>query len=136
MKKAILTISVLLILLPLAVGQDYYRVRKHTRISTGMDEAAAVPYEDGVVYITESTSVGASSPTDANGRRLFTIFQYKEGGQKRPFIDALVSQRHEGPVSFSGDFNTMVFAQQRPSGTNRDYDPLGLYFADRVDIME
>ncbi|MEN8203070.1 MAG: PKD domain-containing protein [Bacteroidota bacterium] len=133
MKKAILTISILLILLPLAVGQDYYRVRKHTRISTGMDEAAAVPYEDGVVYITESTSVGASSPTDAEGRRLFTIFQYKEGGQKKPFIDALVSQRHEGPVSFSGDFKTMVFAQQRPSGVNRDYDPLGLYFAERVD---
>ena len=51
MKKAILILSILLILLPLAMGQDYYRVRKHTRISTGMDEAAAVPYEDGVVYI-------------------------------------------------------------------------------------
>lgn len=132
MKKAILTIFVLLILLPLAVGQDYYRVRKHTRISTGMNEAAAVPYEDGVVYITESASVGASSPTDAEGRRLFTIFQYKEGGQKKPFIDELVSQRHEGPVSFTGDFSTMVFAQQRPTAGNRDYDPLGLYFADKV----
>jgi len=132
MKKAILILSVLLILLPLAVGQDYYRVRKHTRISTGMDEAAAVPYEDGVVYITESASVGFSSPSNANGRRLFTIFQYKEGGQKKPFVDELVSQQHEGPVSFSGDFNTMVFAQQRPSAANRDYDPLGLYFAERV----
>lgn len=132
MKQAILTIFLMLILMPLAVGQDYYKVRKHTRISTGMDEAAAVPYEDGVVYITESTSVGASSPTDAEGRRLFTIFQYKEGGQKKPFIDELVSKEHEGPVSFSGDFNTMVFAQQRPSGVNRDYDPLGLYFAERV----
>lgn len=132
MKKAILVIWLFTMLLPLAVAQDYYKVRKHTRISTGMDEAAAVPYEDGVVYITESTSVGASSPTDAQGRRLFTIFKYKEGGQKKPFIDELVSQRHDGPVTFTGDFNTMVFAQQRPSGVNRDYDPLGLYFAERV----
>ncbi len=100
-----------------------------------MDEAAAVPYgEDGVVYITESTSVGASSPTDSEGRRLFTIFQYKKKSrQKKPFSDALVSRRHDGPVSFSADFKTMVFSQQRPSGANRDFDPLGLYFAENVD---
>ena len=111
MKKAALTILSLMILLPAVVGQDHYQVRKQTRISTGMNEAVAVPYMDDVVYITESTSVGASSPTDAEGRRLFTIFQYKEkGGQKRPFVDALVSQRHEGPVSFSADFKTMVFS--------------------------
>ena len=133
MKKVVLTIWFLLILLPLAVGQDYYKIRKHTRISTGMDEAAAVPYEDGVVYITESTSVGASSPTDTEGRRLFTIFQYKDKGhQKKLFLDAIVSQRHDGPVSFTGDFKTMVFSQQRPSGENRDFDPLGLYFAEKV----
>jgi len=132
MKRAFLTICSLILLLPLVVGQDYYKVRKHTRISTGMDEAAAVPYEEGIVYITESSSVGASSPVDSEGRRLFTIFHYKEGGQKKPFIDELLSQSHDGPVSFTGDFNTMVFAQQRPSGVNRDYDPLGLYFAERV----
>ena len=96
MKKAILSIGILLILLPLVVGQDYYRVRKHSRISTGMHEAAAVPYEDGVVYITESTSVGASSPEDSEGRRLFTIFQFKEkGNQKKNFLDAIVTQRHD-----------------------------------------
>ncbi len=116
------------------VGQDYYRVRKHTRISTGMDEAVAVPYEDGVVYITESTSVGVSSPTDSEGRRLFTIFQYKEKTrQKKLFNDVLVSQRHDGPVSFTADFKTMVFSQQRPSGANKDFDPLGLFFAENVD---
>ena len=27
----------------------------------------------------------------------------------------------------------MVFSQQRPSGANRDSDPLGLYFAENVD---
>ena len=47
MKKALLFILSLLILLPALVAQDYYRVRKQTRISTGLDEAAAVPYEDG-----------------------------------------------------------------------------------------
>ncbi len=134
MKKAALTILSLMILLPTVAGQSYYKVRKQTRISTGLDEAAAIPYEDdAVVYITESTSVGASSPTDAQGRRLFTIFQYKEGGQKKPFVEALVTQRHDGPVSFSGDFKTMVFSQQRPSEANRNYDPLGLYFAENVD---
>lgn len=133
MRKAALTILSLMILLPVLVGQDYYTLRKQTRISTGMNEAAAIPYEDGVVYITESTSVGASSPTDAQGRRLFTVFQYKEGGQKRPFADLLVTQRHDGPVSFSGDYRTMVFSQQRPSSANRNYDPLGLYFAENVD---
>jgi len=134
MKKALLFILSLLILLPALVGQDYYKYNKQTRISTGLNEAAAIDYLDGgVVYITESTSVGASSPTDSEGRRLFTIFQMEKGGQKKPFIETLVSQRHDGPVSFSGDFKTMVFSQQRPSGSNRDYDPLGLYFADNVD---
>jgi hypothetical protein len=121
-----------MILLPALVGQDHYKVTKQTRISTGLDEAVAVPYEDGVVYITQSTSVGASSPIDSEGRKLFTIF-YLKGGQKKPLDDVLVSQRHDGPVSFSGDFKTMVFSQQRPSDTNRDSDPLGLYFAENVD---
>ncbi|MEN8228498.1 MAG: PKD domain-containing protein [Bacteroidota bacterium] len=138
MKKAALTILSLIILLPVVVGQDYYQVKKRTRISTGMDEAVALPYKNEadslLVYITQSTSVGASSPTDSEGRRLFTIFQYNEKtGQKKPFIDALVSQQHDGPLSFSGDYKTMVFSQQRPSEANRDFDPLGLYFAENVD---
>lgn len=133
MKKVLLLILTLVILMPQMTGQDYYRVTKERRISTGLDEAAAVDYEDGVVYITQTTSVGASSPTDAEGRRLFTIFEVEKGGQKKPFVDALVSQRHDGPVSFSGDYKTMVFSQQRPSSINRDFDPLGLYFAENVD---
>ena len=130
MKRAILLIWTLLILLPPAVSQDYYKVLKHSRISTGLNEAAAIPFEDGVVYITESTSVGASSPTDGEGRRLFTIFYLGKNGQKKFFREELVSQKHEGPVSFTGDFNTMVFCQQRPQTGSR-VDPLGLYFADR-----
>jgi hypothetical protein len=115
-----------------AAGQEYYTVRKQTRISTSLDEAAAVPVEDGVVYITESTSVGASSPIDPEGRRLFTMFYYRDkGGLKRPFIEALVTPRHEGPASFTADYQTMVFSQQRPARENRDFDPLGLYFAEK-----
>lgn len=134
MRKLLLVILSLIFTLPQLGAQDYYKVRKNTRISTGMDEAAAVPYLDGVVYITESTSVGISSPTDAEGRRLFTMFQYKKNtGQKKQFIETLSTQRHEGPVSFTGDLKTMVFSQQRPSGAGRDSDPLGLYFADNVD---
>jgi len=133
MRKLLLVILSFVFMLPQLGAQDYYKLRKNTRISTGMDEAAAVPYEDGVVYITESTSVGISSPTDAQGRRLFTMFQYKKNtGQKKQFIEALSTQRHEGPVSFTADFKTMVFSQQRPSGANRDSDPLGLYFADNT----
>jgi hypothetical protein len=131
MKRAILVIWSLLILLPLTVAQDYYRVRKQTRISTGLNESAAIPFEDGVVYITETNNVGISSPTDAQGRKLFTIFILESGGRKKPFRDELVTQKHEGPVSFSGDFKTMVFSQQRPSLGR--VDPLGLYFADNED---
>jgi hypothetical protein len=130
MKRAILLIWSLLILLLPAVGQDYYKVLKQSRISTGLNEAAAIPFEDGVVYITESTSVGASSPTDDEGRRLFTIFYLGKNGQKKFFREELVSQKHEGPVSFTEDFNTMVYCQQRPSVGSR-VDPLGLYFAER-----
>ena len=134
MRKLLLLILSLLFLLPHLGAQEYYKVRKNARISTGMDEAGAVPFEDGVVYITESTSVGISSPTDSEGRRLFTMFQYKPAtGQKKQFNEALSTQRHEGPVSFTGDFKTMVFSQQRTSGSNRDSDPLGLYFAENVD---
>lgn len=133
MRKLLLILS-LVLFLPQLDAQNLYKVRKNTRISTGMDEAAAVPCEEGVVYITESTSVGMSSPTDDQGRRLFTMFQYKPAtGQKKQFVDALSTQRHEGPVSFTSDFKTMVFSQQRPSGANRDADPLGLYFAENVD---
>ncbi len=134
MRKSLLIIGTLFILLPSLSAQKYYKVKKLTRISSGLDEAGAVPFEDGIVYITESTSVGASSPTDSRGRRLFTMFRYQpNSGQKKQFIEALVTQGHEGPVSFSGDFKTMVFAQQRPSEGNRDFDPLGLYFADNVE---
>ncbi len=134
MRKILLIIGTLFILLPSLSAQEYYKVTKQTRISSGLDEAAAVPYEDGIVYITESTSVGASSPTDSRGRRLFTMFRYQpKTGQKKQFIDALVTEGHEGPVSFTGDFKTMVFAQQRPSADNRDFDPLGLYFAENID---
>jgi len=130
MKRAILVIGTLLILLPAAVGQDYYKVRKQTRISSNLNEACAVPYEDGVVYITESNSVGASSPTDQQGRKLYTIYFMEKGGRKKPFREELVSQKHEGPVSFTADFKTMVFSQQRPVAGSR-VDPLGLYFAER-----
>ena len=131
MKKTILAIWTLMILLLPAAGQDYYKVVKQNRISTGLNEAAVVPFQDeGVVYITESTSVGASSPTDPQGRRLYTIFYMGKNGQKKPFREELVSQEHEGPVSFSGDFSTMVFSQQRPQAGSR-VDPLGLFFASR-----
>jgi hypothetical protein len=131
MKRVLPVIWSLLILLPPAVAQDYYSVRKQTRISTGLNEAAAVPYEDGVVYITETNSVGASSPTDAQGRKLFSIFMLESGGRKKPFRDDLVTRTHDGPVSFTRDFKTMVYSQQRPSVGR--VDPLGLYFADYVD---
>jgi hypothetical protein len=55
----------------------------------------------------------------------------EKGGRKRPLSENLVSQEHEGPVSFTADFKTMVFSQQRPSDGR--VDPLGLYFADNVD---
>ncbi|PID91204.1 MAG: hypothetical protein CSA96_09605 [Bacteroidetes bacterium] len=131
MKRLLSSTAILLFALLLLQGQDYYKLRKHTRISSTMNEAAAVPLGDEIVYITESSSVGISSPRDREGRRLFTIFRYKEGGGKRPFVDEIVSQAHEGPVSFSGDGQTMVFSQQRPSAGNRGIDPLGLYFAER-----
>lgn len=130
MKGAILSIGTLLLLLLSASGQDYYKVTKHTRISTGLDELAAIPYEEGIVYTTQSASVGASSPTDAQGRKLFTIFYLSKNGQKKPFREELVSQKHEGTVSFSGDYKTMVFCQQRPASGSR-VDPLGLYFAEK-----
>ena len=113
-----------------ATAQEYYKVSKHSRISTGLDETAAIPYEEGIVYTTQSTSVGASSPTDAQNRKLFTIFYLTKSGQKKPFREELVSQKHEGTVSFSGDNNTMVFCQQQPQAGSR-VDPLGLYFAER-----
>ena len=134
MRKILLIIGTLLVLLPSLSAQEYYKVTKQTRISSGLDEAAAVPYEDGIVYITESTSQGASSPTDSRGRRLFTMFWYQpKSGQKKQFIDDLDAVGHEGPVSFTGDFKTMVFAQQRPSADNRVFNPLGLYFAENID---
>ena len=130
MKRELVLISILMILMPLAMGQDYYKVVKQSRISTGRNEAAAVPFEDGLVYITESSSVGASSPTDAQGRKLFTIYFWSKGGKLGPFNPQLVSKEHEGPVSFSGDYSTMVFSQQRPAA-GIQVDPLGLYFAER-----
>jgi len=130
MKRVILLICSLIILMPLAMGQDYYKAVKHSRISTGRNEAAVVPYEEGWVYITESNSVGASSPTDAEGRKLYTIFFCTKNGKIEQFLPELVSKKHEGPVSFSGDLNTMVFSQQRPTA-GANVDPLGLYFRER-----
>jgi hypothetical protein len=130
MRRALVIIWSLFILLPLAWGQDYYKVRKHSRISTGRNEAAAIPFEDGVVYITESNSVGLSSPTDAEGRKLYSIYYWNKSGKIEQFRPELVSQDHEGPVSFSGDLRTMVFAQRRPVAGQK-IAPLRLFFAER-----
>jgi len=130
MRRALVLIGSLFILLPLAWGQDYYKVRKHSRISTGRNEAAAIPFEEGVVYITESNSVGLSSPTDRENRKLFTIYYWNKSGKIEQFRPELVSQDHEGPVSFSGDLRTMVFAQRRPMAGQK-IAPLRLFFAER-----
>ncbi len=130
MKRALILIWSLFVLMPLAWGQDYYKVRKHSRISTGRNEAAVVPFEDGLVYITESNSVGLSSPTDSEGRKLYTIYYWNGSGKIEQFRPELVSKDHEGPVSFSGDLRTMVFCQRRPVEGQR-IAPLQIFFADR-----
>jgi len=136
MQKRSLSIWFLLvILLATASGQEYYRIDRGSLrgLRSGLEEAAAVPYQDRIVYIQESTSVGISSPTNEDGKRLFTIYEYNENTRlKKPFIDALVTERHEGPVSFTADFGTMVFCQHRPAPGNRD-GVLKLFFADNVD---
>lgn len=119
--------------IPLVVGQDCFKVRKHTRISTGMDEIAAIPLDGNIFYIAQAISVGASSPTDSKGRSLFTIFQYsKKGRSKKQFQGAFVSRFHDGPVSFTGDGKTMVFSQQRPV-EGGSLPTLGIYFAENFE---
>ena len=65
MKSVILTIWSLFILLMPALAQDYYKVRKQSRISTGLDETSAIPYEEGVVYTTPVSYTHLTLPTSA-----------------------------------------------------------------------
>ncbi len=121
---------VLLATLSVAGAQDYYSIRKDTRISSSYDEVAAVKYGDTVVYATQH-SEGASKPENPGGSRLFTIYQLKEGeNQPKRFLDALVAAGHNGPVSFTSDFNTMVYSQLVERGTNSS---MKLFFLERVD---
>ncbi len=77
MRKRLLIIGTLFVLLPSLSAQEGVLQGPKSRpvFPRAWMRQLQLPYEDGVVYITESTSVGASSPTDSRGRRLFTMFR-------------------------------------------------------------
>lgn len=129
MKRKALLILFLFPQFTLLIGQDSIIVRKHLRVSTNLEELAAVEYgEDIVVYMSQVASVGISSPVDNKGRKLFTVFQCSKSGTKKPFNKNIFSVYNEGPVSFTSDFKSMVFSQQRP-GVNKNEFVTGLFFS-------
>ncbi|MCP4310753.1 MAG: hypothetical protein GY790_05785 [Bacteroidetes bacterium] len=138
MRKIQLVILSLIILLPSLEAQDHYRTKKHTGLSTGLQEAIAVPWyrmeDTSLVFIRQKLNDGISAPRTSGGEPLFSIYQYsrREGSsdswETKPLSDLLDSKMHDGPVSFTGDGKTMVYSQQRSSGES--VDPVGIYFMD------
>lgn len=129
MIKRIHIILLLLATLSVAEAQEYYSIRKNGQISSSYDEVAAVGYGDTVVYATQH-SEGAIRPENPGGERLFTIYQLKEGeNQPKRFLEALVAAGHNGPVSFTSDFNTMVYSQLNDKGSR---STMKIYFLKRV----
>ena len=159
MKRAIpiiWSLLLLLFLLPRVEGQEYYTVSRRPIFSTKGNAAAAVPYvtEEGafVVYTAEYAR-GISRPQiklegESNhkiGKPFHTILSRTaeidtvrgrvivETGGEQEFIPELVTQnQHQGPVSYTGDYKTMVFSRQRKVKGEKA-DPLGLYFLKKVD---
>ena len=154
MRKTILIIGTLFLLLPTLLAQeDLYDVKKHSGISKGQDEVAAVlyaPRDSFLVYASKKTNVGLSSPETNYGDKLFTVLKFKLKGEKdskttgeqdsdvernAAFDPILNTRKQEGPVSFTGDYKTIVFSQQWTTRENRlsDPDPMGIFFGENVD---
>lgn len=149
MKRVFSFIGILIFLLTLAEGQTVVKVATARGISNGYFERGATYYvdEDGkewIVYAARNDRTGFSRPTDAKNRALYTLFKievetvekkggvsFKTVGRQQLFDPALTTKYHDGPASFSADYKTIVFSQQRHL---RGSGPaMGLYFRERVD---
>lgn len=134
-------------------NEDLYEIKKQKGVSSGQDEVAAVlyaPQDSFIVYASQKTNDGFSSPETNYGDKLFTVLKFKlKGGDgaksnkakdeddgKVTAFDAEINTRNqEGPVSFTADYKTMVFSQQWETRENRlgDPEPMGLFFGENKD---
>ena len=115
------------------------RLSNANGINTGSHEFSPTFYQNGLVYV----SFHKAGPIDdKTGKPFFELFfaETDEFGlpqnKPREFSLSINSQVHEGPVTFSRDFNTMYFTRNNleggiPKANAKKQVPMKIYEARR-----
>jgi hypothetical protein len=118
-------------------AQKYYKTGK--LVSTESDEIAPVLLGNKLVYISNRPVPGPVSGSDMQNRPFFKIYESElklgktkvEVEPRQMFDPAVLSDFHDGPVSFNGNGDFMAFSRCFDAkATGRDTSKFGLYFAD------
>jgi hypothetical protein len=117
-----------------AQGEGFYEVSRLPFSSNGYDEFAPAFYRQGLVYTSNRPRGYLVSRMTSEGENLFNIYfsdQSAPGKWRSPgiFSKNLVSNYHDGPVSFTADGNRIFFTRNIP-GSRNEPSRLGIFMAD------
>lgn len=128
---------ILLALLPAVVfSQDLYKVEKLPFNTRAFDELSPVPFQNGLVFVSNRRVSVLNTNTDAEmGTPVNNIWyaEQRDDGKwiaPRLLSDDLSSVVHEGPATFNPR-GTIVFFTRRLEGRRKDNMSLGIFIADR-----
>lgn len=117
-------------------SQDMYKVEMLPFNTRAFDELSPVPYQNGLVFISNrrvsilNTNMDASRGTPVNN--IWYTEQKENGKWISPslFSGDLTSVVHEGPVAFNPR-GTVVYFTRRQEGRRKDNKTLGIFMADK-----
>jgi hypothetical protein len=138
-RKLLYIASILFLVTQSVSGQKFYRIERIAAISTrSYHELAAIPYKDGVVFLSNRIPSSSTEYTNEEDRHFSDIFYIdwdgeKDWGTPKP-IESVNSNYFDGPVSFTSDGNLMCFSRMYVAETGargkRGNPNAGIYFAD------
>ncbi len=117
-----------------AQGQGFYDVSRLPFTTNNHDEFAPAYYRQGLVYTSNQRRGFLVSRMTSEGENLFNIYytaQRAPGNWRNPGVlsKSLVSNYHDGPVSFTADGSRIFFTRNIP-GRRGQTSRLGIFMAE------
>ncbi len=111
-------------------AQSFYQVAPLPFNTSYSDEAAAVPYENGILYCSDRRANMLTSRVDLDDRSLFRLYfvpkkDSTRWGTPHALPKELAPNAHQGPCSVSADGNELYF-------TVNDKDVNGIFIAQKA----
>lgn len=137
--KKFLYIALSLFLFTLSVsGQRFYRIERLPFSTRGYDEIAPVPYNGGLVYLSNRQTGSFQEWADAEGNSFSDIYTVEWDGENSwgtpRQIPSLKSNYADGPVSFANNGELICFSSMYKAYSDEakrtDNPNAGIYFAD------